>query len=197
MSKKREQKSEYDARGVALSIPYPSSAEAPGGPESARATFASPGDAGVSGPQKGFFSVDELCFDCSEYESECACEDSCSGCGEPCNDDRCLCHPTCGACDDDSYVDFALEQFTFTCTPEALDFGDYQDCWSPDTYMAFWEDGEDPSLIVADTQSDARWRVINFEQQQRASSRPFYTWFCERIGVTDPCDEEYLRGISS
>jgi hypothetical protein len=176
VSKVKKNDVEYDAQGVALSVPYPSAAEAPGGPEPARATFASPGDAGVSGP------VDT----------------SCSGCGEPCDDDFCFCHPTCDTCDDDSYVDFALEQFTFTITPEDLPCGDYQDCHSPDTYMAFWEDGDDPALIVADTLSDARWRVIRHERQQRAASRPFYTWFCERLDApSDPCDDDFLRSISS
>ncbi|KKN00622.1 hypothetical protein LCGC14_1135770, partial [marine sediment metagenome] len=24
-----------------------------------------------------------------------------------------------------------------------------------------------------------------------------YTWYCERIGVTNPCDEDFMKAISS
>lgn len=91
-------------------------------------------------------------------------------------------------------ADLSLEQFVFTITPNDLPPGDYQDCWHPDTYMAFWDHAD---LIVADCHSDTRWRVIAWEAQRRASSRQYYTWFCERIGATDPCDEDFMREISS
>lgn len=92
----------------------------------------------------------------------------------------------------DCYVDLVLEQFTFTITPDLLPEGDYQDCWNPDTLMAFWDDGE---LLVGDTQSDARWRVINCEEQRRPGI--YYTWYCERIGVLNPCTEDFMKAISS
>ena len=192
-----------------------------------RATFASPGSVGPGGPcpcgddhsgdyeddgsnyvddgsvyspgtaaGSGFVGVPED-PDVSGHELLCGCpdcrasDDSCSGCGEFCNEDFCECLSDCTSCLD---VDLGLEQFTFTCAPDVIPPGDFQDCWNPDTFMAFWDDDK---IIVADTQSDARWEVISYEQQGRASSRPYYTWYCARIGVLDPCDESFMRSISS
>ena len=135
------------------------------------------------------------CADCHAEDDENEPYGPCRGCGEACDEDFCFCTSTCTVCDgNDGNIDLALEQFTFTSTPDLLPQGDYQDCWNPDTYMAFWDDGE---LVVADTQSDARWRVISCKEQTRAASRQYYTWYCERIGVTNPCDEDFMKAISS
>ncbi|KKM17216.1 hypothetical protein LCGC14_1677950, partial [marine sediment metagenome] len=51
--------------------------------------------------------------------------DFCPGCNEICDDEFCFCADDCTICD---HIDLALEQFTFTSTPDLLPQGDYQDC---------------------------------------------------------------------
>ncbi len=127
------------------------------------------------------------CRDCRSRRNE-----ICEGCGETCDEDFCFCRPTCVVCADIRKL--ALEQFTFTIPAYQLPHGDYQDCWNPDTYMASWEENE---IVVADTQSDARWLVISCRVQSRAAGRQYYTWYCSRIGVEEPCDDDFMRDISS
>ena len=215
------------ARGVAETAFPSYAAEPPGGPFGPRATFASSGNVGPGGPcpcgddhsedydgsnyvddgsvyspgtaaGSGFVGVPEdpdttgheIYCGCPDCRPSSASDDSCPDCGEICDDEFCFCKSDCTICGED----LSLEQFTFTITPDVLPVGDHQDCWNPATYMAFWDDDE---LIVADTQSDARWRVISCEPQTRAASRQYYTWYCERIGVLDPCDEDFMKSISS
>lgn len=189
--------------GEYTSVPLAGSGKGPGGPcpcgedHNAGETL---GSFGV-GP---LYSGSERAPDISSHEVYCSCsdchapeepDDSCPGCGKTCDDDFCFCPPTCAICDDNlDSIDLALEQFTFTITPDLLSPGDYLECFSPDMLTAFWDDGE---LTVADTQSDARWRVISCEEQTRGAGRQYYTWYCERIGVTNPCDEDFMKAISS
>jgi hypothetical protein len=93
--------------------------------------------------------------------------------------------------------DLSLEQFVFTCTPHDIPSGDYQDCWDPKTLMAYWDD--DSELIVADSQTDDRFRVICFEQQRRGRSRArsYWTWYCKRISPLNGCDADFMKEISS
>lgn len=203
------------AQGVAEARP-PSAAPSPGGPQRERATFASPGDAGVgmsdhppgcacSGEDCDYGSAlpigGTIVSGTEGHEIYCGCpdcgpsDDSCAGCGETCDKEFCFCVEDCTVCPDVAEAkDLGLEQFTFTCTPDTIPPGDYQDCWNPDTYMAFWDEGE---LVVVDTQSDQRWEVISYEPQIRPASRQYYTWYCARRGATDPCTEDFMRSISS
>lgn len=168
-------KSGTNEREVAETQPS-SAAEAPGG---ARQTLADmPGtrvvhsSPGVVGTSSDSSSGHELYCDCPD----CRPDDFFLEVDE---------HDTCH---------LGFEQFVFTTTPEEVPLGDYQDCWHPDTYMAYWDHAD---LIVADTQSELRYRVVYYEAQRRPASRQYYTWYCERLGVTDPCTEEYLKDISS
>ena len=168
-----------------------------GEPHDARETLGTAPLAGSGG--YGFGCFPKCGRDVSGHEVYCGCpdchdDDSCSGCGRTCDEDFCFCPPNCAICGEEDEIDLSMEQFTFTIEPGTLSHGDYQDCCSPDTLMAFWDDDE---LIVGDTQSDARWRFIYFEPQNSPASRQYYTWYCKRIGVLNPCDENFMKAISS
>jgi hypothetical protein len=90
--------------------------------------------------------------------------------------------------------DDGLMVFTFTCTPHDIPYGEYQDCWHPDTCMAYW-DGDD--MWVSNCHTGERYRVIHYQRQRRASSREYYTWYCERENAANPCDENFMRSLSS
>lgn len=208
------------ARGVAEARLYHFAAEPPGGPsgpppfaqppvlahfdspdavvcpcgeDHSNSTWEALGAAGLAD------SGSDRAPDISGHEVYCGCDDChatppCAGCGRTCDDDFCFCPPTCAICGGDG-TDLSLEQFTFTIEPGTLPPGDYQECFSPDMLTAFWDDDE---LIVADTQSDARWRFVYFEPQNNSpTSRQYYTWYCKRIGVANPCDENFMKAISS
>ena len=169
---KTKEKSD-SAQGVAETDTDSSAAEAPGGP----ATFDSPGVVGTS-------SCD--CPDCGDSEAPVPAAPRT--------------FPEKGYFSESFGVvgvetdELKYEQFVFTCAPGDLPVGDFQDCYDPDAFMAFWVKDE---LIVADPVTDERFRVVYCQRHQRAAARGYWTWYCERVGVTDPCDEEFLRGISS
>lgn len=198
MNEKVHNADEDGARDVA-ETPLPSAPEAPRGPFGPKATFASPGNAGPCSAA--------LPCPCGEYHSAEPVETPdplgppgsvyfgedriCPGCGETCENDFCFCPEDCVLCED---IDLALEQFTFTLRPEDLVPGDSKVCWSPPNLVAFWEDDV---LLVVDTQSEAKYRVMSCEEQTRAPASHYYTWFCERIRVLDPCTEDFMKAISS
>ena len=190
-----------DARDVAETQPYfaAESPRGPGGPCPCGEDHSRDGGARPPAGSYGSGCFPKCGRDVSGHEVYCGCpdchdDDSCSGCGRTCDEDFCFCPPNCAICGEEDEIDLSMEQFTFTIEPGTLSHGDYQDCCSPDTLMAFWDDDE---LIVGDTQSDARWRFIYFEPQNSPASRQYYTWYCKRIGVLNPCDENFMKAISS
>jgi hypothetical protein len=115
-------------------------------------------------------------------------------CGDPnCYARRCV-EKASGATEGLEGAIESLIQVVFTCKPGDVPPGDYQDSWHPDGLMAFW-DHED--LMVADPTSDDKWLVICYEEQHRASSRPYYTWFCAQEQPDDPATQDYMEKISS
>jgi hypothetical protein len=88
----------------------------------------------------------------------------------------------------------SLVQVVFPCKPGEVLMGHHQDSWHPGGLMAFW-DHED--LVVADPATGDKMLVICYEEQHRASSRPYYTWYCAQEQPDDPATEDYMERISS
>lgn len=187
MSEKKEQKSD-GARGVAETQPS-SAAEAPGGHTSAsaeRATFASPGVVGTSSCDSGRLSATEP-NESNVPKCEHGLADRCPECDGP--------PGHTGALGPVGFDDSGtLVPFVFTCTPGDVPPGDYQDCWHPNTHMAFWDHEE---MVVADCHSGDKYTVICYEQQRRPSSRPYFTWFCAPQQPANPATQDFMREISS
>jgi hypothetical protein len=85
-------------------------------------------------------------------------------------------------------------QFVFDCEPGDIGPGQFADSINPAGWMCFWdEDG----IVVADPATNEKWQVCTWETQNRPAAGPRITWTCKRNTVDDPCDEDYMKEISS